>query len=208
LVPLASLLDTSLSDPFGLCPLRPTEVTSLRKLASLWNRIVEQFLPLAERNRERLGPIFERLNADGFVSHKPFLAEWPLLALTSQTLREKGSPDAGEVRNLLNGLHESALLASLLGSFGIGPFTSRAFSKVEAALTPESSLPAYAARFYRHRLTIDALSRIYARPSLVLSRMLLNTPKSNYSLKPPVTRQPVLCPEKSSSLRARGTSCT
>lgn len=160
LVPLASLLDTSLSDPFGLCPLRPTEVTSLRKLASLWNRIVEQFLPLAERNRERLGPIYDRLNADGFVSHKPFLAEWPLLALTSQTLREKGSPDAGEVRNLLNGLHESALLASLLGSFGIGPFTSRAFSKVEAALTPESSLPAYAARFYRHRLTIDALNNV------------------------------------------------
>jgi ERCC4-related helicase len=155
---LPALINISLaSDPCSRCSLSPQQAAGLEKLSELWARIAGQLAPLVERNAPILRELAEPCRLATLSSHGPFLADWAALATGSQHLMQLRSPDAHEIRALLNALHETALLASLLGSYGTGPFISAAGPKIQAAQDPSTALPPYAVRLYRHKLVRDAL---------------------------------------------------
>ncbi len=155
---LPSLFDSTLSQRFLACELSPSQSSGLQKLASLWAKAVSQLQPALERNRSVLGPLLDEVASGLFRAGSPFLAPWPTLAASSKLLVKAESADVKEVRALLNGLHEIAILGSLLGAYGAGPFLSRSVTKLSASYAPSTTLAAPLQRVYRHQLTLDAVN--------------------------------------------------
>lgn len=155
---LPSLLETSTADRFGACRLSPAQQAGLEKLGSLWGKILAQLSPIISRNSTALGPLRGTMLRGTFGEEQPFLANWPALAQGAQRLREGKSQDAKEARELLNGLHETALLASLLGSYGTGPFVAHASANIAKAFSGAGELPSFAKRLYQHALPLLAVN--------------------------------------------------
>lgn len=180
---LSPLLETTLSAPYGSCPLSVTQTTGLQILGKLWGKILSQLEPVLERNKDSLGSLSESFSQEVFRSPAPFLTSWPTLAQGSRLLIETQSPDSQEVRDLLNSLHETALLASLLGSFGVGPFVGRCVEQLSAVHSPPSTSPRFAKRLYQHPLTFQAINSQLEPFELPLLRAELFTPSLPENLR-------------------------
>lgn len=155
---LPSLFDTPLSGSSRSCELSPSQSAGLQKLAKLWAKVVSQLEPMLERNRPVLGPLLDEFSTSLFKAGLPFVAPWPALAASSKRLLKAESVDAKEIRSLFNGLHEIALLGSLLGAYGVGPFLARSVKNLSLLHTPATPLAAPLQRVYRHQLTLDAVN--------------------------------------------------
>ncbi len=155
---LSPLLETPLPVSFGNCTLSREQTSALEDLGTLWGKVVAQLTPLLDRNRPALGSLAESHPLSDLFPASPFLTSWPTLAQISKLLVEQKAPDAQEAKDLLNAMHETALLATLLGSFGVGPFVARCVEKLSALHSSPSSLPRFARRLYSHALTLKALN--------------------------------------------------
>lgn len=155
---LPSLLDSSFSQRFGSCVLNAPQAIGLQKLAALWGKILKQLEPELERNRTELGSTFDAISDNLFKAGSPFLAPWSALAQGLQLLSQAGPSGLQEMRPLLNGLHETAILGALLGSYGVVPFLSRSLGKLTVLHTSPSELPSALQRVYRHPLTLEAVN--------------------------------------------------
>jgi len=173
---LPSLMESSLTDPFGHCPLSPAQTAGMQPLAKLWNLILSQLQPIIERNREPLGPLFNSLQEQICSQTQPFQTSWDILARSSATLRDQGHPDSQEVRDLFNGLHETALIASLLASYGTASFVTRVFTKVAETQLSEALLPQHIRRLYTHPLCLQALNAQLAAVDIESIRLAALTP--------------------------------
>lgn len=155
---LPSLFATPLGHGFRPCELSPSQSAGLQKLATLWAKVVSQLEPALERNRSVLGPLLDEFSATLFMAGSPFIAPWPALAASSKLLVKAEAVDAKEIRSLFNGLHEIALLGSLLGAYGVGPFLSRSVASLSSLHIPATPLAAALQRVYRHQLTLEAVN--------------------------------------------------